>query len=237
MSNNSVRDCTRGLTIANNPAGSAFKMDVTAKEIILQDSGNNPFWANNVAVTIDITQSGANGLDAGTEAPNQWYYIWIIGRAPARTAGLLSLSSDNPNLPPGYHFKAFIGAIQNDGEGNFCPMNQLGRIVARNSVCVLNSGTAATPTAMDCASALPEKAVKAIGDFTLNLGAGGGRGEGWLRSRPNQGVVGFAGYLNTPDYLATPFSIPVIEPQTLYYNRNASSNAASVTVSISGFEF
>jgi hypothetical protein len=237
MSNNSIRDCTRELTIVNNTTAPDHKVDVTAKEIILQDSGNNLFWANNVAVTIDITKSGVNGLDAGQEAPNQWYYIWIIGRFPAQTAGLLSLSADNPALPPGYHFKAFAGAIQNDVGCNFCAMNQMGRIVARNAVAVLNSGTATIATAVDCSLALPEKAIKAIGDFTLNLGAGGGRGEGWLRSRPNQGVVGFAGFLNTQDYLVAPFSIPVIEPQTLYYNRNASSNAASVTVSISGFEF
>ena len=237
MSNNSIRDCARGLFVANNPASPDLKVDVTAKEIILQDGHNVSFWANHVAVTIDISHPGANGLDAGSEAPNQWYYIWLIARLPGQVAGLLSLSSDNPTLPAGYSFKAFVGAIPNDAGSNFYPINQVGKTVARNAVAVLNSGTATIATAVDCSPALPEKAVKAIGDFTLNLGTGGGRGEGWLRSRPNQGVVGFAGYLNTPDYLTTPFSLPVIESQTIYYNRSAASNAASVTVSISGFEF
>ncbi len=237
MINNIIRDCARGLVIANNPTNPDGKVDVTAKEIILQDNGNNPLWVHNAAVTIDITHLGANGLDAGTEAPDQWYYIWLIAHLPGQVAGLLSLSSDNPTLPLDYPFKAFVGAIQNDAGCNFYPFNQVGKTVARNAVAVLNSGTAAIATAVNCSAALPQKAVKAIGDFTLNLGAGGGRGEGWLRSRPNQGVVGFAGYLNTQDYLATPFSLPIIEPQTLYYNRSAASNAASVTVSISGFEF
>jgi len=237
MNDHSIRDCARGLTIANNSAVPNSKVDVVAPELILQDSGNNPVWANNVSLTIDITVAGANGLDAGTETPNQWYYIWVIARASGQFAGLLSVSADAPVLPPGYQFKAFVGAIRNDVGSNFCALNQMGRVVARNAVAVLNSGTATVPTAMDCSAALPQKAVKATGDFTLNLGAGGGRGEGWLRSRPDQGVVGFAGYLGTPEYLTAPFSIPVIEPQTLYYNRSAASNAASVTVSISGFEF
>jgi len=237
MNNHCIRDCARGFTITNNPTVPNSKVDVAATELILQDSGNNPLWVNNIKLIIDITVAGANGLDAGTEAPNQWYYIWVIARANSQFAGLLSLSSDTPALPPGFQFKAFVGAIRNDAGGDFCLLNQVGRIVARNAVAVLNSGTATVPTAMDCSGALPQKAVKAIGDVTLNLGAGGGRGEGWLRSRSNQGVVGFAGYLSTPEYLTAPFSIPVIESQTLYYNRNAASNAASVTVSISGFEF
>ena len=237
MNDHSIRDCARGLIVANNPAAPDSKVDVAAREIMLQDGGHDPFWTNNVNLTIDITHNGANGLDAGTEAPDRWYYIWVIAHSPGQVAGLLSLSSDNPTLPPGYQFRAFVGAIQNDGGSNFCTLNQAGRVVVRNAVAVLNGGTATVATAVDCSLALPEKAVKATGDFTLNLGVGGGRGEGWLRSRPNQGVVGFAGYLNTPEYLTAPFSIPVIEPQTLYYNRNAASNAVSVTVSVSGFEF
>jgi hypothetical protein len=236
-SNNSIRDCARGLVIANNPVNPTYKVDMCAQEIILEDISYNPLWVNNVTVTIDITQNGVNGLDVGQVAPNQWYYVWVISRGPSQTAGLLSLSPDSPILPQSYHYLAFAGAIQTDGAGNFNSFNQVGKTVARNAVCVLNSGTASVPTAVDCSSALPKKAVKAIGDYSLNLGAGGGRGEGWLRSRSNQGVVGFAGYLSTPDYLTMPFNLPVVESQTLYYNRSAASNAASVTVSISGFEF
>ena len=239
MNNNGIRDCARGLAITNNAANPDSRVDVSVAEIILQDSVNNPLWTNNVALTIDITQSGANGLDTGLEAPNAWYYIWIIARPGNQVSGLLSLSADAPTLPSGYSFKAFAGAIGNfeNGGNDFSPIHQVGRIVARNAVCVLNSGTATAPTAIDCSSAVPKKAVKAIGDFTLNFGPGGGRGEGWLRSSLNQGVVGFAGYLNTPDYLTAPFSLPIIESQTLYYNRNAGLNSTSVTLSISGFEF
>ncbi|WP_214294747.1 hypothetical protein, partial [Escherichia coli] len=79
--------------------------------------------------------------------------------------------------PAGYLFKAFLGAVHNcRNVGNdFGPMHQVGRVVARNAVAVLNGGTAASPTVINCSSALPEKAVKAIGDVTLNLGADGGR--------------------------------------------------------------
>jgi hypothetical protein len=239
MNNNNIRDCARGLVIINNPASPAYKIDVTAREIILQDAHGVSAAFGSTAVTLDITLNGANGLDAGSEAPNQWYYVWLIAPLGGPIAGLLSLSSETPSLPSGYSFKAFAGAIGNfdNGGNDFSPIHQEGRTVARNAVAVLNSGTAGTPTAIDCSTAIPQKAVKAIGDFTLNLGPGGGRGEGWLRSGLNHGVVGFAGYLNTQDYLTTPFNLPVIEPQTLYYNRNPGSSTQSITVCISGFEF
>ena len=239
MNNNSIRDCARGLVIINNPASPAHKVDVTAREIILQDAHGVSASFGNVAVTIDVTLNGANGLDVGQEAPNQWYYIWLIARPGGPVAGLLSLSPEAPTLPSGCSFKAFAGAMGNfdNGGNDFSPIHQVGKTAARNAVAILNSGTAGAPTAIDCSSALPQKVVKATGDFTLNLGPAGGRGEGWLRSGLNQGVVGFAGYLNAQGYLTTPFSLPVIEPQTLYYNRSTGSSAQSVTVSISGFEF
>jgi len=239
MSNNSIRDCARGLVINNNPTNPDHKIDLAAKEIMLQDDHGVSALFGNVSVTMDITQNGANGLDTGLEAPNQWYYVWLIARPIGLPAGLLSLSPEAPALPPGYLFKALAGSMGNfdNGGNDFSPLHQLGKTVARNAVAVLNSGTAGTPTAIDCSGALPRTAVKAIGDMTLNLGPGGGRGEGWLRSGLNLGAVGFAGYLNTPEYLTAPFNIPVIEPQTLYYNRNPGSSAQSISVSISGFEF
>jgi len=239
MNDNGIRDCVRGLVITNNPASPDHKMNIQAAEIVLEDGGPGSLRTGAVSVTVDITVNGPNGLDTGHESPNQWYYLWLIAGHSGTAAGLLSLSPDSPALPPGYSYKAFVGAAGNfeNGGNDFSPIHQIGRAVARNAVAVLNSGTATVPTAIDCSGALPKTAIKAIGDFTLNLGPGGGRGEGWLRSGPNQGTVGLAGYLNTPEYLTAPFSLPVIQPQTLYYNRSAASSAQSVTVSISGFEF
>lgn len=72
------------------------------------------------AITVDITQSGVNGLDTGSETISAWYYVWLI-RNPAtgNVAGLLSTSHADPTLPNGYTQKRRIGSIRNDLNGNF----------------------------------------------------------------------------------------------------------------------
>jgi len=237
--NSLIRDSSRGLRIANSSAHPDHSVEVAFAELVLQDLQHKSIWINETKLTIDITQHGVNGLDAGAEEPYTWYYIWAITNLAGVRAGLLSKSPVTPVLPPGFSFYAFLGAIQNcrNGGSDFGPIDQTGHVVARNSVIVLNGGTAVAATAVDCAAALPEMARTAIGTFTLNIGANGGRGEGWVRSRSDQGVVGFAGFLDAPGYLAAPFCLPVIETQRLYYNRLGSSSTESITIGISGFEF
>jgi hypothetical protein len=234
-----IRDSARGLIITNNATNPFHQINVHADEVILQDDKFNSYRVTKVDLNIDITSSGINGLDSGSEHPDTWYYIWIIAKSNGATAGLLSSSSSNPAMPSGYIYKAFAGAVHNcrNAGNDFGPIKQIGNKVARNAVAVVNSGNASSATAINCSGALPEKAAMVSGDITLNIISGGGRGAGWVRSALDQGVVEFAGYLNTAGRLTVPFCIPIVESQTIYYNRDASSNTESVTVSISGFEF
>jgi len=234
-----IRDISRSLIIANNAEFPDHKIDVNAEEIILEDINWNTIRATGVNLTLDITNIGINGLDIGTETAYTWYYIWIIAMVDGTVGGILSSSSADPHMPVGYVYKAFAGAVHNciNVGNDFGPIKQVGNTVARNAVAVINSGTANITTSMNCSGALPEKAVKAMGDITLNIASGGGRGAGWLRSAPDQGCVEFAGYLNAQGRLTVPFCVPIIETQTLYYNLDSGSTAESITISISGYEF
>ena len=69
-------------------------------------------------ITVDITSNGVNGLDTGSEASDTWYYIWLIYNG-STAAGLLSTSSISPTMPSGYTKKRLVGAVRNDGSGNF----------------------------------------------------------------------------------------------------------------------
>ncbi len=69
---------------------------------------------------VAITSSGANGLDAGSEANNTWYYVWLIKHGTNGTvAALLSTSPTSPTLPSGYTHKRLVFAVRNDGSSNF----------------------------------------------------------------------------------------------------------------------
>jgi len=71
-------------------------------------------------LTADITQSGAGGLDTGSEASDTRYYIWLIYKPSTNTLNLLlSTSSTSPTLPSGYTYKGLVGWVYNDADGDF----------------------------------------------------------------------------------------------------------------------
>lgn len=81
-------------------------------------------------LTLDITASGKNGLDTGSESSDTWYYIYMIMDTDTpEVAGLISASPTSPTLPGGFTKKRLVGAVRNNGSGNLIHFNQLGNVV------------------------------------------------------------------------------------------------------------
>lgn len=115
------------ITVTSNTA-----VQLTAAEVVLADStGTNRRRLSSVSVSADITASGANGLDTGTESVSQWYFVYVIWNpTTTTTAALLSTVSSNPVLPSGYTYARRCGAIRNDASSNFFRTIQYGTQVA-----------------------------------------------------------------------------------------------------------
>lgn len=133
---------SRNLVIQNNAAAPNNKVDIAADEVLLKSSGS-PFLATSVSVTADLTASGANGLDTGSEASSTWYYIWLIYNGTTLSS-LLSTSSTAPNLPSGYTYKALVGAARNNASGNFDTLYQQDRNVYVNDTNLFSGKSPAT---------------------------------------------------------------------------------------------
>ena len=115
----SVRDTSRGLTVIANVTNPTYEIDIDADEIMMHDGSANPFRNIVINVTTNITASGANGLDAGSEATSTLYYAWVIyNQTTTTTAGLLSLSKTAPTMPSGYTYKSLVGEIYNDSSSD-----------------------------------------------------------------------------------------------------------------------
>ena len=115
------------LIIENNSGTPNSQMDIDADAITLIDASDFTYQANSANLTIDITASGANGLDTGSEANSTQYYLWVIYNITTDTAaGLLSLSSTAPTMPSGYTYKRRVGATFNDSSGNLEGTQQTG---------------------------------------------------------------------------------------------------------------
>lgn len=113
---------------------------------------------------VDITASGANGLDTGSEASDTWYYIFVI-RNPVTdvVAGLISASATSPTLPSGYTQFRRIGVVYNDSGSNFLEFIQRGAGKTRrywydeetSVIEALTDGSAVTFTEIDLSGLVP----------------------------------------------------------------------------------
>jgi len=111
------------LAVIVNAANPTYQIDVDADGLNLYNASEEVKHANAVNVTIDVSASGANGLDTGSEASSTWYSIWVIGKADGTVAGLLHAGGTGVigdlTFPSGYTYARRIGWVRNDGSSNF----------------------------------------------------------------------------------------------------------------------
>lgn len=114
---------------------------------------------------VDITASGANGLDAGTEAANTWYAVHVIFDSSGTNspAGLFSLSATSPTLPAGYDAFRRVGWVRNDSSSDLRAFYQRGDgldrtynyDVDRSGLIALSAGTSTIYAAVDLSEWMP----------------------------------------------------------------------------------
>jgi hypothetical protein len=66
---------------------------------------------------VDAAVVGANGIDVGALANNNWYFIFVISDSTGvnPVAGLLSTSQNAPVLPAGYDTRRRVGSLRTNG--------------------------------------------------------------------------------------------------------------------------
>lgn len=110
------------LSCKPNSGAPNSKYDVSVTTL----SAQNVAMAN-VAVSADLAVSGANGLDAGSESANTWYYLFVIcNNDGSLVAGLWSLSATAPTLPGSYTKFRRVGAAYNNGSSNLLQTFRIG---------------------------------------------------------------------------------------------------------------
>jgi len=136
--------------------------------VALSASGDVLMVELNTPLVADLTVAGAGGLDAGAEAANTGYHVYLIaGPAGAYPALLLSTNATTPTLPSGYTmFSSPVFFISNStGGGNLdiYPFTQAGHYVEYDTATagddvglqVLAAGAAVVPTQITLGVAVP----------------------------------------------------------------------------------
>jgi hypothetical protein len=163
-----------GLKVAYN---SASTVDIESGSC--RDDTDSVDLTSDSTINVDITASGANGLDTGSEANSTWYYVWVIGKGDGTTAGLLSTSSTSPTMPSGYVYKRRVGSIRNNGSGNIIEFYQHSsggarKVMYRNGI--QSSGDLSITTtyqSLDLSSLIPPTASTGIYSVRVWNTAGG----------------------------------------------------------------
>ena len=224
----------KGLRIYNQTTYPNSQMVVTASELIVANASYQAKHLSSVNLTLDLTVSGANGLDTGTEAVSTWYHLWVIHNPTANsTAGLFSSSSTAPTLPTGYSHYAYVGAAYNESTGDLMSLTQVGKKVSINSSLGLRGFPQPTSggwLSVSLATAIPTTATTASG-FLNVVGF-----SPWIYLGPKSGFYYFCdGIMGNSLSQASlgSFQIPIETPQQLF----AVFNGTSASIYISGWEF
>lgn len=140
-------------------------------------TGELPVPAGGGAVTVDITLTGAGGLDQGTLAASTFYAVHAIGDSTGNNAGsaLISTSLTAPVLPGGYDMFRRIGFIKTDGASHVLPFRQEGLSTDRwmwwdaAIATSVTAGSSATFATVDASAGIPPMGVSSEAMFLVTF--------------------------------------------------------------------
>ena len=226
----------QNLAVINDGTNPNYQMDITADEITLFDGTSRVKNYSSVSETVDITSSGVDGLDTGSEASSTWYYIWIISKEDDTVASLLSTSATAPTMPTDYVYKGLVGAVYNNSSSNFDVITQTNNHVARASHAVVSAGTATSITSVSLTGIVPPNARVVSGWLLLISSTASARYVYILPRSTDGGNMAVGGNLSGSNWgRGGWFRVPIPTSQTVYYRVTGSS--CSGYVYLSGWEY
>jgi hypothetical protein len=239
----------RNLKLVNNSGSPTTSVDITAAEAVLKDGSNVPKWHSGISVTANVTTTGAGGRDGGSEAPNTWYFIFLISDGTS-VSSLLSISPTGPTMPGSYVYKLLVGAAYNGLTSDFVRFVQFDRRVYRarwasgalTNATINNDPTSATGySALSIPDVVPSIATAVHGyagsrsdnpGRLIVAGDTNGIGAVALWGSQDAGAAG-ANRLEGNDFMSGPFVVPLITAQTFQWKHAA---AHTREIFLNGFE-
>lgn len=229
--NASIPGASKKLVITN--IGNAFPeavVSISYAALSLEDSSHVVKIVYEGVHQANVTTLGLFGLDVGTVANDQWYYFYVISNG-AFSATITSLSSTDPVLPPGYSFKALVGAAYYKATTGFALFRQAGSVVQYRNFVNVQSGISTLVKALPISNVVPPNAISI--DVGLRCAPSGGTSySGYCRvgtasAKNTDGtydtsLLGYYRYTNTGtdlDYVVDSNSREILltEPQKLFF--------------------
>lgn len=221
--------------------GGAFWEAVLANKANFADTYKA--YNNSLAITISTGSTGANGIDAGSQAASTWYYIFmIVNSGSGALAGLVSTSASNPTMPTGYNYALLLGAVYSDSGTHFVPFTQLGNRVwtaAQNLFSSFAATGANTYQSLSLAAVVPPIASVAYGLYGSSTAAAvriavAGDNSGTGENICSVFITPSSGTLDSY-YIGQSWRCPLLSAQTIYWK--AGTTSAINRLDVTGWEY
>ena len=220
----------------------------TADQVIVGESlSGKQYRLSSVNKTINLTTTGAGGMDTGAAPASGWVAIYLIYNPTTDTSALLAQDVTSiiaptvyggANMPAGYTASALVSVWRTTNSSLLLNGYQRGRKFCIPRVDVLTTSSNPGPySPIPLSAAVPLNAIAASGYAFCNSGSGSGFAALSVGSDANglgyfQVYAGLTGALGSDIY----FENTLAEPQKLYYTFTWTTPAVSnATIGISGY--
>ncbi|WP_225519994.1 phage tail protein [Escherichia coli] len=250
LGSSGIAGAAAGLKLSTT--GNSHPVSVSAAAVCLENAAGAQRTVKNLALQLNLSAAGVNGLDTGALAASTWYAVHIIYNG-VTTAAIGSLSATAPILPAGYTYAARVGWVRTDSSANKYPLSmiQVGKsaqykVATGSNVTALPTlitGAYTTPAAVTVSTLVPPTAGKislAAGitsagyvGFSPNNNYSSAPGSNYL-SATNPTGFPFVGGYNASSPVPTANGELVLETNTIYYS---SSGAGGILQCLGWEEF
>lgn len=241
----SARNLAMSVTAASATA------TLTADEIVVESAlGGLRYCLANFNKTINLATTGAGGMDTGRAPVSGFVALYAIYNPTTGASALLARNATSAvqpnvyggaNMPAGYMASALVSVWPTNGSGQLVAGYQNGRTFYPVSTAIFSTTTTVTSyTLLNISNAVPPNAIK-FGGISIAQATNPTSSIGTSLAASAAGIGGqtcqAGGYSGTGQ-TDSPFTIPLITPQTIYYTFVAPGGTSpSLTIYSSFYEF
>lgn len=222
----------------------------TADEIVVETTlGGGFFRLAGFNKPINLTATGAGGMDTGVAPANGYVALYAIYNPSTASVALLATNATSSvvpsvysgaNMPNGYTASALVSVWPTNGSGQFAPGFQTDRKIGIANINVLSTSTVqASVVPLSIANAVPPNARTARGFASIGTSASSAYATfNAASSGAPLGMQQFQAQLTNSFTMNITFDdVQMTAQQTMYYAAIVNTGTMSANIYISGYTF
>lgn len=223
-------------------------LTLTADEIVVETAlGGTRYCLTNFNKTLNITTTGAGGMDTGSAPTNGVLGIYAIYNPTTGVSALLAVNATSvtapsiyggANMPAGYTASALISIWVTSG-GPLVAGSQTDRTVTLPNISLFsNTTTTSGYTSVNISNGVPRNARYFSGGLQVATSAATSVQFGVAATSNPTGIAGMLFSIPNSQSLSIPYTrVPITAVQTTYYQATNSAGTTTFTLILSSFEF